>query len=80
MNNAPAASGDASHGYDAPDLRVFVSALFFILGGITSLNDIINPQLKELFTLIHASAMLVQTAFVFACALFSPPRRGSCGA
>ena len=43
MNNAPAASGDASHGYDAPDLRVFVFALFFIFVGITSLNDIIIP-------------------------------------
>ncbi|NTS65673.1 sugar MFS transporter [Sphingomonas sp. HHU CXW] len=76
MNNAPAASGDASHGYDAPDLRVFVFALFFIFGGITSLNDIIIPKLKELFTLTHASAMLVQTAFFFAYALFSLPAAG----
>ena len=70
---ADAASGDASHGYDAPDLRVFVFALFFIFGGITSLNDIIIPKLKELFTLDHATAMLVQTAFFFAYALFSLP-------
>jgi FHS family L-fucose permease-like MFS transporter len=76
MNNAPAASGNASHGYDAPDLRVFVFALFFIFGGITSLNDIIIPKLKELFTLTHASAMLVQTAFFFAYALFSLPAAG----
>lgn len=67
------AGGDASHGYDAPDLRVFVFALFFIFGGITSLNDIIIPKLKELFTLSHASAMLVQTAFFLAYALFSIP-------
>lgn len=70
---APAASGDAGHGYDAPDLRVFVFALFFIFGGITSLNDIIIPKLKELFTLDHATAMLVQTAFFLAYALFSIP-------
>ncbi len=76
MNSAPAASGDASHGYDAPDLRIFVFALFFIFGGITSLNDIIIPKLKELFTLTHASAMLVQTAFFFAYALFSLPAAG----
>jgi FHS family L-fucose permease-like MFS transporter len=69
----PAAGGDATHGYDAPDLRVFVFALFFIFGGITSLNDIIIPKLKELFTLTHASAMLVQTAFFLAYALFSIP-------
>lgn len=45
-SNGPAASGDAEHGYDAPDLRVFVFALFFIFGGITSLNDVIIPKLK----------------------------------
>ena len=67
------ASGDASHGYDAPDLRVFVIALFFIFGGITSLNDIIIPKLKELFTLDHATSMLVQSAFFLAYALFSLP-------
>jgi len=68
--SALAADGDASHGYDAPDLRVFVFALFFIFGGITSLNDIIIPKMKELFTLDHATAMLVQSAFFLAYALF----------
>ncbi|MEG8054005.1 sugar MFS transporter [Sphingomonas aerolata] len=68
-----AAEGDANHGYDAPDLRVFVFALFFIFGGITSLNDIIIPKMKELFTLDHATAMLVQSAFFLAYALFSIP-------
>ena len=70
------ASGDAAHGYDAPDLRVFVIALFFIFGGITSLNDIIIPKLKELFTLDHATSMLVQSAFFLAYALFSLPAAG----
>lgn len=55
------------------DLRWFVFGLFFIFGGITSLNDVIIPKLKELFTLNHASAMLVQTAFFLAYALFSLP-------
>ena len=68
-----AARGDAAHGYDAPDLRIFVIALFFIFGGITSLNDIIIPKLKELFTLDHATSMLVQSAFFLAYALFSLP-------
>ena len=71
--SSTAASGDAAHGYDAPDLRVFVFALFFIFGGITSLNDIIIPKLRELFTLDHASSMLVQSAFFLAYALFSLP-------
>ncbi|WP_375394575.1 sugar MFS transporter [uncultured Sphingomonas sp.] len=72
-DQAVAARGDADHGYDAPDLRIFVFALFFIFGGITSLNDIIIPKLRELFTLDHASAMLVQSAFFLAYGLFSIP-------
>jgi FHS family L-fucose permease-like MFS transporter len=35
-------------GVDAPDLRIFVFALFFAFGGITSLNDVIIPKLKDL--------------------------------
>lgn len=63
-----------AQGADAPhSLRYFVFALFFIFGGITSLNDVIIPKLKELFTLSHASSMLVQTAFFLAYALFSLP-------
>ena len=59
---APAAtSAHTEEGHaDLPDLRVFVFALFFIFGGITSLNDVIIPKLKELFTLSYAQAMLVQ--------------------
>ena len=68
-----AAAGDAQHGYDAPDLRVFVFALFFIFGGITSLNDIIIPKMRDLFRLDHATSMLVQSAFFLAYALFSIP-------
>lgn len=58
---------------DAPDLRVFVFALFFIFGGITSLNDVVIPKLKELFTLTYAEAMLVQSAFFTAYFLVSLP-------
>lgn len=58
---------------DAPDLRVFVFALFFIFGGITSLNDIVIPKLKALFTLSYAEAMLVQSAFFAAYFLISLP-------
>jgi FHS family L-fucose permease-like MFS transporter len=61
------------HGVDAPDLRLFVFALFFIFGGITSLNDIIIPKLKELFTLSYGEVMLVQSAFFGAYFLVSIP-------
>src|ERR1700712_2010511 len=57
----------------APHLRVFVYALFFVFGGITSLNDVIIPKLKALFTLTYAEAMLVQSAFFAAYFLISLP-------
>ena len=54
---------DGTSSVDAPNLRYFVMALFFIFGGITSLNDVIIPKLKELFTLNYTQAMLVQFCF-----------------
>lgn len=70
---APVDENGASEHVDAPELRVFVMALFFIFGGITSLNDVIIPKLKELFTLTYMQAMLVQTAFFAAYAIISIP-------
>jgi FHS family L-fucose permease-like MFS transporter len=58
---------------DAPDLRLFVFALFFIFGGITSLNDVVIPKLKGLFTLKYGEVMLVQSAFFAAYFIFSLP-------
>jgi len=63
----------AEAGQDAPDLRLFVFALFFIFGGITSLNDILTPKLKDLFTLSYAQVMLVQSAFFGAYFVVSIP-------
>src|SRR4051812_48986359 len=60
-------------GVDAPGLQVFVFALFFIFGGITSLNDVIIPKLKELFTLNYTQAMLIQFCFFFAYAVIGIP-------
>jgi MFS transporter, FHS family, L-fucose permease len=78
MALAPSASGGDVDTHndihiDAPELRLFVMALFFIFGGITSLNDVIIPKLKELFTLNYMQAMLVQTAFFAAYAIISIP-------
>lgn len=67
------AGAQGEQGYDAPDLRIFVFALFFTFGGITSLNDVIIPKLKELFTLDYAQALLVQSAFFAAYAIVSVP-------
>ncbi len=62
-----------SQGVSAPNLQVFVFALFFIFGGITSLNDVIIPKLKDLFTLNYFQALLVQSAFFAAYFIFSIP-------
>lgn len=67
-----AADGESAH-IDAPELRLFVMALFFIFGGITSLNDVIIPKLKELFTLNYTQAMLVQFCFFTAYLLIGIP-------
>ncbi|WDA39839.1 sugar MFS transporter [Erythrobacter sp. BLCC-B19] len=58
---------------DAPGLNYFVFALFFIFGGITSLNDVIIPKLKELFTLNFFEASLVQFCFFIAYAVVGIP-------
>ena len=70
---APASSGDTHQGIDAPGLQVFVFGLFFIFGGITSLNDVIIPKLKELFTLNFFEASLVQVWFFIAYAIVGIP-------
>lgn len=58
---------------DAPGLQYFVMGLFFIFGGITSLNDVIIPKLRELFTLSWTEAMLVQFCFFAAYAIIGIP-------
>lgn len=54
-------------------LRVLVIGLFFVFGGITSLNDVIIPKLKGLFTLNYTEAMLVQFCFFTAYAVVGIP-------
>ena len=70
MTGTEAKTGGAT---DARELRAFVMALFFIFGGITSLNDVIIPKLKDLFALDHMQAMLVQSAFFAAYFIVSLP-------
>ncbi|MDP3676810.1 MAG: sugar MFS transporter [Novosphingobium sp.] len=50
-----------------------VVALFFIWGGLTSLNDILIPKLKGLFQLSYTEAMLTQFAFFMAYFIVSLP-------
>ena len=75
MAPSAAAHSDAadSANIDAPELRVFVMGLFFLFGGITSLNDVIIPKLKDLFTLNFTQAMLVQFCFFTAYLVIGIP-------
>jgi MFS transporter, FHS family, L-fucose permease len=69
----PAASSTDPAANEAPQLRAFVFALFFLFGGITSLNDVLIPKLKDLFTLSYGEVMLVQSAFFAAYFFVSIP-------
>jgi MFS transporter, FHS family, L-fucose permease len=72
---APALNADGSEANAtySTNLQVFVYVLFFAFGGITSLNDVIIPKLKGLFTLTYGEVMLVQSAFFAAYFIISIP-------
>ncbi len=70
---ASTAAAATATAHDTGYLRVFVFALFFFFGGITSLNDVIIPKLKGLFTLSYAEVMTVQSAFFGAYFIISLP-------
>src|SRR5579863_8446690 len=72
---APAADADGSEAEATypSNLQAFVYALFFAFGGITSLNDVLIPKLKALFTLKYGEVMLVQFAFFVAYFIISIP-------
>jgi len=52
---------------------VVATALFFMVGFLTCLNDVIIPHLKSIFELTYAEAMLVQFAFFSSYFVFSYP-------
>jgi FHS family L-fucose permease-like MFS transporter len=52
---------------------ILVTALFFVFGFITCLNDILVPHLKSLFTLNYTQAALVQFCFFSAYFFASLP-------
>jgi FHS family L-fucose permease-like MFS transporter len=67
--SAPLANGPASY---AVPLSV-LTTLFFMWGGLTSLNDVLIPHLKGIFQLSYAQAMAVQLCFFGAYGLMSIP-------
>ena len=52
---------------------VVLPTLFFMMGFITCMNDILIPHLKDIFTLTNVHAMLVQFCFFTAYAIMSIP-------
>src|SRR5580698_6156446 len=50
-----------------------VTALFFMWGFITVLNDILVPHLKSIFDLTYAEVMLIQFSFFSSYFVFSMP-------
>jgi FHS family L-fucose permease-like MFS transporter len=62
-------SGTASH----RTALTVVTAIFFMWGFITALNDVLIPHLKSVFTLNYTEVMLVQFTFFGAYFLMSLP-------
>lgn len=52
---------------------VVLTSLFFMMGFITCMNDILIPHLKAIFDLTYVQAMLIQFCFFTAYAIMSIP-------
>ena len=48
---------------------VVLTTLFFMMGFITCMNDILIPHLKDIFDLTYVQAMLIQFCFFTAYAI-----------
>ncbi|MBZ2206291.1 sugar MFS transporter [Massilia soli] len=71
-NNTTALAPDASGASNTMPL-VIVTILFFMWGLLTSLNDVLIPHLKSIYTLTYLQAMLVQFCFFGAYFIVSLP-------
>jgi FHS family L-fucose permease-like MFS transporter len=72
-NAAPQETPGAAQGAPNTGALVIVTILFFMWGLITSLNDILIPHLKAIYTLSYVQAMLVQFCFFGAYFIISLP-------
>ena len=70
--SSPGYSDDLQFKTDTRAMSV-ATALFFMVGFLTCLNDIVIPHLKSIFDLNYAEAMLVQFAFFTSYFVFSYP-------
>lgn len=67
---SPTGSGPTN---TSPFALTVVTALFFMWGFVTVLNDILVPHLKAIFDLTYTKVMLIQFAFFSAYFIFSLP-------
>ncbi len=72
-NSSTTSSGEGIVNSKARSVLFLTFAVFFILGGVTNINDVLIPKLKGLYQLSHFQANLVQFAFFMSYALFSIP-------
>ncbi len=72
VTTAAPSSGNISGKTDLRAMSI-ATALFFMWGFLTSLNDVIIPHLKAIFELSYAQAMLVQFAFFSSYFIFALP-------
>jgi len=78
MAHSPASEGAAGAGGSAQERvntgpLVIITILFFMWGLLTSLNDVLIPHLKAIYTLTYVQAMLVQFCFFGAYFIVSLP-------
>ncbi|WP_442680046.1 sugar MFS transporter [Sphingomonas sp. ASY06-1R] len=52
---------------------IYITTLFFIWGAVTSVNDVLIPAVKEIFTLTDTQGFLTQFAFFMAYGVVSLP-------
>lgn len=69
---SPALSSDGGERPQGSALAI-VTSLFFMWGLLTSLNDVLIPHLKAIYTLSYLEAMLVQLCFFSAYLIVSVP-------
>jgi MFS transporter, FHS family, L-fucose permease len=71
--NMGQASGVGASGGKVRAVLLLVFAVFFILGGVTNIIDVVLPKLKGLFELSHFQANWINGAFFAAYGLFAIP-------
>jgi FHS family L-fucose permease-like MFS transporter len=67
------AAGGGSSGGKVGIVLALAFAVFFLLGGVTNINDLLVGKFKPMFDLSHTQANFVQLFFFFAYATFSIP-------